>query len=64
LDDAPAPACFTATNAEHVVAGRARDRFFLAFANGSNNLMGLDNIFSITTLKQTAPGFYVVGTCP
>jgi hypothetical protein len=64
LDDAPAPACFTATNAEHVVAGRARDRFFFAFANGSNNLMGLDNIFSITTLKQTAPGFYVVGTCP
>jgi hypothetical protein len=64
LDDTPAPACFTATNAEHVAAGRARDRFFFAVAHGSNDLMGLDNIFSITTLKQTAPGFYVVGTCP
>jgi hypothetical protein len=64
MDDTAGPACFTATNAEHVAADRARDRFFFAVARGSSQLMGLDNIFSITTLKQTAPGYYVVGTCP
>jgi hypothetical protein len=59
----PAPSCFTASNAEHVAAGRARDRFFFAVAQGSNEQMGLNNISSITTLKQTGPDFYVVGAC-
>jgi chitodextrinase len=58
-----APACFTATNFDHVMAGRAHDTFFLAVANGSNQLMGLDNVFIVTTLKQTGPDFYVVASC-
>ena len=37
---------------------------FTAFANGSNQIMGVDNIFITTTLKQTGPNFFVVGGCP
>jgi hypothetical protein len=59
----PAPRCFTASNAEHILAGRAHDWFFLAMANGSNKLMGLNNFFSMTTLKQVGPNHYVVGKC-
>jgi hypothetical protein len=64
----PAPAldqpCFTATNLDHVRAGRAHDSSFFALANGSDQNMGLDNIFITTTLKQSGPNFYVIGTCP
>jgi hypothetical protein len=56
--------CFTASNADHVRAGRAFDRFFFAFAAGSGKLLGLDNDFTFTTLKQTAPRFYLPGNCP
>ena len=59
-----APACFTATNFDHVIAGRAHDTFFVAAANGSNEIMGLDNVFIVTTLKQTGPDFYVIASCP
>lgn len=59
----PTLQCFTATNAEHVLAGRAYDWFLLARANGSNRFMGLDNFSTVTTLKQTGPNFYVIGTC-
>ena len=34
------------------------------YANGSNQNMGLWNVFVTTTLKQTAPNYYVIGTCP
>jgi len=57
------PACFTATNFDHVVAGRAHDNDFFAEANGSNQLLGLDNVFIVSTLKQTGPNFYVIGSC-
>jgi poly(3-hydroxybutyrate) depolymerase len=61
----PPPAtCFTATNTDHVKAGRAHDSTFLALANGSNQIMGVDNAFITTTLKQTSPNFYVIGGCP
>lgn len=60
----PSPRCYTATNAEHVLAGRARDWFFFALANGSNRFLGLDNTFTVTTLKQTGPNYFVVGNCP
>jgi predicted esterase len=60
----PLPRCFTASNAEHVSAGRAHDWFFLARANGSNQFLGFDNAVSVTTLKQTAPNHYQIGTCP
>jgi hypothetical protein len=58
-----AGACITASNFEHVMAGRAHDRFLIAWANGSNQMMGLDNVFFKTTLKQTGPDAYVVGSC-
>jgi chitodextrinase len=59
----PPPACFTATNFDHVMAGRAHDVFFAALANGSNQIMGLDNIFIVTTLKQIGPDNYIIGAC-
>ncbi len=54
----------TASNFAHVQAGRAHDSGGFALANGSNQNMGLDNLFYIQTLAQTAPGHYVVGNCP
>jgi len=59
----PTARCVTASNAEHISAGRAHNWFFLAVANGSNKYMGLNSFFNITTLKQTGPNFYVVGNC-
>jgi hypothetical protein len=59
-----APVCFTASNYDHVRAGRARNVMGIARANGSKESMGLFNIFIITTLRQTGPNSYVVGTCP
>lgn len=35
-----------------------------ANANGSNQNMGLDNLFYTNTLAQTAAGCYVIGNCP
>jgi hypothetical protein len=37
------------------MAGRAHDSLFIAVANGSNQVLGLDNVFIITSLKQTGP---------
>ncbi|MBV8642719.1 MAG: hypothetical protein JO225_02245 [Candidatus Eremiobacteraeota bacterium] len=59
----PTPACFTASNYAHVQAGRAHDSLGYALTNGSNQNMGLDNVFYQTTLKQTGPNYYVIG-CP
>lgn len=56
--------CTTASNYAHVSAGRAHVSGGYALANGSNQNMGLWNLFVTTTLKQTGPGYYVVGTCP
>jgi len=55
--------CITATNFDHVQAGRAHDQFFMALANGSNDVMGPDNIFIMTTLKEASPGFFQVASC-
>ncbi|RJF97705.1 PHB depolymerase family esterase [Noviherbaspirillum saxi] len=60
----PVRTCFTATNAEHVRAGRAYDRFLLAFAYGSNQLLGFDNSFTTSSLQQTGPTTYVIAACP
>ncbi|HEX3549839.1 MAG TPA: hypothetical protein VHT53_05655 [Candidatus Elarobacter sp.] len=60
----PAPVCYTASNYAQVQAGRAHDSIGYALANGSNQNMGLDNVFYQTTLKQTGPNYYVIGTCP
>jgi poly(3-hydroxybutyrate) depolymerase len=54
----------TASNYAHVQAGRAHDSGGYALANGSNQNMGLDNVFYTATLAQTAAGYYVIGNCP
>lgn len=57
------PTCFTASNAGHVAAGRAYNSYGYAKANGSNQNMGLNNTYTIRTLKQTGSNYYVIGTC-
>jgi poly(3-hydroxybutyrate) depolymerase len=59
-----APACFTDSNYDLTVAGRAYTLFGIAYAAGSNELMGPWNIYVNSTLKQTGPGSYIVATCP
>jgi len=59
-----AATCYTANNYAHTTAGRAHQGGGYALAIGSNQNMGLWNIFVTTTLKQTGPNYYVVGTCP
>jgi poly(3-hydroxybutyrate) depolymerase len=59
-----AATCYTASNYAHTMAGRAYAVMGYTYANGSNQYMGLWNIFYTTTLKQTGPNYYVIGTCP
>jgi len=59
-----AAVCFSASNYAHTVAGRAHQSGGYAYANGSNQNMGLWNVFITTTLKQTGSNYYVIGTCP
>ncbi|UBB15368.1 extracellular catalytic domain type 2 short-chain-length polyhydroxyalkanoate depolymerase [Comamonas odontotermitis] len=56
--------CTTASNYAHVQAGRAYQKMGNAYANGSNQAMGLWNMFVTKTLKQTGPNYYVIGSCP
>ncbi|MFI8219618.1 PHB depolymerase family esterase [Streptomyces sp. NPDC085932] len=60
------PTCHTASNYDHTVAGRAYQSGGNTFATGSGQAMGLWNTFTRHTLKQTAPGYYVVDDtgCP
>ncbi|MGC4847742.1 PHB depolymerase family esterase [Micromonospora sp. DT15] len=55
------PTCVTASNYAHVAAGRAYQSGGYAYANGSNQRMGLYNTFYASTLKQTAPNYWVIG---
>ncbi|MEW2381907.1 PHB depolymerase family esterase [Micromonospora sp. NPDC047707] len=55
------PTCVTASNYAHVTAGRAYQSGGYAYANGSNQRMGLYNTFYTTTLKQTGPNYWVIG---
>lgn len=61
----PTGACFTASNYAHTQAGRAYQSLGQTYANGSNQAMGLWNIFVIHTLRQTGPNYYVLadGQC-
>ncbi|NRF71879.1 fibronectin type III domain-containing protein [Aquincola sp. S2] len=59
-----AATCFTASNYAHTTAGRAYALWGWTYANGSNQSMGLWNIYTTTTLKQTGSNHYVIGTCP
>jgi hypothetical protein len=56
--------CTTASNYAHTLAGRAYVYGGFTFALGSNQSMGLWNIFVNNTLKQTSPNYYVIGNCP
>lgn len=56
--------CFTDSNYNHTLTGRAYALYGYTYAYGSNQYMGLWNIYVSTTLKQTSPNYYVVGTCP
>lgn len=67
LDTSPAgaqtAACITATNSQHVEAGRATRSILTARAVGSNDYLGL--VFSTTTLLQEgANSWRRVDTCP
>ncbi|WP_030060709.1 MULTISPECIES: alpha/beta hydrolase family esterase [Streptomyces] len=57
--------CFTASNYDQVLAGRATQSGGLTYALGSGQNMGLWNTFVTHTLQQTGPGFYVLadGQC-
>jgi len=58
-----AASCFTASNYEHTLALRAYALYGFTYAYGSNQYLGLWNIYTTTTLKQTAPNYYVMGAC-
>ena len=61
----PAPACWTATNAAHIAAGRARAVSLSAYAVGSGDYLGLASSAISRSLQQTAPGHFVrVTACP
>ncbi|MFF9347388.1 PHB depolymerase family esterase [Streptomyces sp. NPDC014734] len=52
--------CFTATNYAHVVAGRAHTTGGLVYANGSDQNMGLYNVFVTHTLRESPAGHFVI----
>jgi len=57
--------CFTASNYAQTVAGRAYESLGYTYADGSNQNMGLWNVFATTSLEETSPGYYViVSSCP
>jgi poly(hydroxyalkanoate) depolymerase family esterase len=62
---AATPQCFTDNNYNQTVAGRAHQSLGYVYANGSNQAMGLWNVYTVHTLKLTGPNFYVIadGQC-
>jgi hypothetical protein len=60
----PAAKCFDTDNYAQVEAGRAHQALGYVYANGSNDDMGLYTLGMSTSLKETSPGYYVIGTCP
>ncbi|MFD3971060.1 alpha/beta hydrolase family esterase [Streptomyces cyaneofuscatus] len=59
-------ACWTASNYEHVRAGRATTTGGYAYAKGSGQNLGLYNTFVTRTLKESPAGHYTIatGSCP
>ena len=55
--------CFTDNNYALTLDGRAYALYGYTYADGSNEWMGLWNIYVNSTLKQTSPGTYIVATC-
>ncbi|WP_254898424.1 PHB depolymerase family esterase [Kitasatospora sp. NA04385] len=52
--------CWTDNNYNQVAAGRAHQSGGYAYANGSNQNMGLWNLFVTHTLKETSAGYFVI----
>lgn len=53
-----------ASNYAHTTAGRAYVSFGITYANGSNDNMGLWNVFVHNWLREVAPDYYEIGQCP
>ncbi|TDC97927.1 PHB depolymerase family esterase [Actinomadura sp. 7K507] len=53
------PACVTASNYAHTTAGRARQSMGYTYANGSDQNLGLWNLYTTSTIKETGPGHWV-----
>ncbi|GAB4524606.1 MAG: PHB depolymerase family esterase [Haliangiales bacterium] len=51
-------------NYNHVQAGRAYHSLGYVFAVGTDDAMGLYNVFTRHTLAEIEPGVYQVGSCP
>src|SRR5471030_933258 len=51
-------------NYTHTIESRAYALFGSAYAHGSNNYLGLWNIYTETNLIQTSSGFFRAATCP
>jgi len=57
--------CWTTNNYDQVAAGRAYQNLGYAYADGSNQNMGLWNLYQVTSLEETKAGYYViVSSCP
>ncbi|MEU9089376.1 PHB depolymerase family esterase [Streptomyces sp. NPDC048428] len=52
--------CHTATNYAQVTAGRAHTTGGYVYANGSDQNMGLYNVFVTHTLKESPAGYFVI----
>jgi feruloyl esterase len=52
--------CVRASNYAHVTAGRAHQSGGYVYANGSNQAMGLYNVFTTHGLQQTGANYYVL----
>lgn len=61
--EAPLGACLRATNAEHVAQGRAHAALGIAYANGSNQPLGVNNTWVWSALRSTGPNTYVISYC-
>ncbi|MEV6236917.1 PHB depolymerase family esterase [Lentzea sp. NPDC051838] len=55
----PAPECVTASNYAHTTAGRAYVLYGQTYALGSNQLLGLWNTFTSSSIRQTSPNYWV-----
>jgi hypothetical protein len=61
----PTQTCFTDTNTDHVLFGRAHVSGSSVLANGSNDNLGADSATIFTSLKETSTGVYVMkSSCP
>ncbi|CAL9423128.1 hypothetical protein SUDANB95_01887 [Actinosynnema sp. ALI-1.44] len=49
----------TASNYAHTTAGRAYAFWGQTYALGSNQMLGLWNIYTTSSVRQTSPGYWV-----